>query len=103
MRVKLKRYTISETCNIKGKVVECRYGYVIAVKRHWWNKTRYVNLLQDWYHDLNDEEKTCKIELHDSIRDATRFEDQRMTIYSKAAAEAVVALIKEQPDKFILT
>lgn len=106
MIVKLKRYVITTTRNIQGDVVERRYGYVIVFKQHWYNKPKYVRLIQDWYNDLNEDDKVCKIELKDHIYDATKFKEQThnecMDIYNKTAAETIVVMIKEQPNKFIL-
>jgi len=103
MIVKLKRYTVETTCNIKGDVIKRRYGYVIVFKRHWWNTPRYVCLLQDWYHALCEENEKCKIELKKYIRDATKFNDKKMDIYNKNTAVTIIAIIKEQPDRFILS
>ena len=103
MKVKLQRFTIGTTRNIKGNVIERRHGYIIALKLHWYSRTRYIRLLQDWYHDMEEEGKACKIELCEHIKDATQFNDgNTLNIYNRASAEAIVAMIKSQPDKFIL-
>lgn len=102
MRVKLQRYVIEQTHNIQGRVVGSRYGYAIAIKRHWWSRKKYLNLIQDWQTALDDEEKPCLVEFHDNIKDATRFSDNSNGMHSKAAADTIVAMIKSRPDKFIL-
>ena len=102
MRVKLQRYVIEQTHNIQGRVVGSRYGYAIALRRHWWSKKKYLNLIQDWHTALDDEEMPCLVELQDNIKDATRFTDKSNGMNSKAAAETIVAMIKSRPDKFIL-
>lgn len=103
MIVQLQRYVIEQTHNIQGRVVGSRYGYAIALRRHWWSRKKYLSLIQDWQTALDDEEKPCLVELQDNIKDATRFTDKPNGImYSKAAAETIIAMIKSRPDKFIL-
>ena len=102
MKIKLQRYTIEQTHNIQGRVVGSRYGYAIALRRHWWSRKKYLRLIQDWQTALDDEEKPCLVELQDNIKDATRFNDNSNDMHSKAAAETIVAMIKSRPDKFIL-
>lgn len=102
MKIRLQRYTIEQTNNIQGRVVGSRYGYAIALRRHWWSRKKYLNLIQDWQAALDDEEKPCLVELQDKIKYATRFSDNTNGMHSKAAAETIVAMIKSRPDKFIL-
>lgn len=103
MIVTLKRFTIATTRNIKGRVVVRRYGYVIALKRHWWNKPRYLRLIHDWPEALNNG-NDCKIELKESFMDATTFkEGGAMDYCNVTAAKTIIGMIKEQPDKFILS
>ena len=102
MIVQLQRYVIEQTHNIQGRVVGSRYGYAIALRRHWWSRKKYLNLIQDWQTALDDEEKPCLVELQDNIKDATRFSGNSNGMHSKAAAETIVAMIKSRPDKFIL-
>jgi hypothetical protein len=104
MKIRLQQYTIESTRSVNGKVISRRYGYVIAVKRHWWKvwgKWRYINLLPGWQRSiLHDEAVRVRLV---SMSYATKFnEDGSMDLNKKSTAENVIKLMKEQPDRFIL-
>ena len=104
MIVKLKQYIIEQERSINGEVISTRFGYAIAIKSHWWNKKpKYLRLLYGWQwsimHDQN-----INVQLADNISEATAFrEDGEMDYSSKSTAENVIQLLKEQPQRFILS
>lgn len=102
MTIKLKQLTTEVTKNIFGDVISRRHCYVILIRRHWYCRAQYVNLIGDWVTALNND-VAITIELVDNPDRATKFRDSaKMTAYSKEWAERVIETIKQQPDKFVL-
>lgn len=102
MKVKLKKYVIETVSDIRGNVIDIRYGYVIMFKLHWYSKARYICLLQNWYELFRDENAFCKVELKKHIRDATNFNDKKMDVNNKKYAKKIIELIKTNPERFRL-
>lgn len=105
MKIRLQQYTIESTRSVNGKVISRRYGYVIAVKRHWWKvwrNWRYVNLLYGWQNAICYDDVPVKVQLVSMDHATTFCEDGEMKFNCKSTAERVIELMKEQPDRFIL-
>ena len=100
MRVKLIRYEIERKRNVFGKVISCRYEYIIMVKRLFKRPT-YLRLLPGWEAALKDG-KPVGAELTRARYNATTFRENNNGQRDLGSANLVIAALKENPDKFII-
>ena len=101
MIVRLTRIETDRTENIRGKVIERRYKYVIELWR-WFRRPVYLRLIGDWVHALNDDEAPIRVELTYSTLIATAFREVTMDYCSVERAKEIINLIKHSPDRFVL-
>ena len=101
MIVRLVKIETDRTENIRGKVIERRYKYVIELLR-WFKRPVYLRMIGDWVHALNDDAVPIHVELTYSTLTATAFREVTCDYCSVERAKEIIKLIKREPDRFIL-
>lgn len=100
MIVRLIKIETDRTENIRGKVIERRYKYVIELWR-WLRRPVYLRMIGDWVHSMNDG-TPIHVELTYSTLTATAFREVAMDYCSIERAREIIKLIKRDPDRFVL-
>lgn len=100
MIVRLVKIETDRTENIRGKVIERRYKYVIELWR-WFRRPVYLRMIGDWVHALNGD-APIHVELTYSTLTATAFREVTCDYCSVERAKEIIKLIKREPDRFIL-
>lgn len=102
MWLSLHRIERGSRRNVKGKVVNRRYCYLIAVNRLF-RRPLYLRLTPGWFDDYLKGEP-CTVELTRYKGYATEFrEDKETSSYlRKSTALELIEAIKKNPDNFIL-
>lgn len=101
MIVRLIKIETDRTENIRGRIIERRYKYVIELWR-WFKRPVYLRMIGDWVHALNDDDKPIHVELTYSTLTATAFREVTCDYCSVERAREIIKLIKREPDKFVL-
>ena len=101
MIVRLVKIETDRTENIRGKVIERKYKYVIELWR-WLKKPVYLRMIGDWVNALNDDAEPIHVELTYSTLTATAFRDVTMDYCSVERAKEIINLIRHNPDRFVL-
>lgn len=100
MIVRLVKIETDRTENIRGKVIERRYEYVIELWR-WFRRPVYLRMIGDWVNAMNDD-TTIHVELTYSTLTATAFREVAMDYCNIERAKEIIKLIKRNPDRFVL-
>ena len=101
MIVRLVKIETDRTENIRGKVIERRYKYVIELWR-WFRRPVYLRMIGDWVYDMNTVDKPIHVELTYSTLTATAFREVTMDYCNIERAKEIIKLIKHNPDRFVL-
>lgn len=101
MIVRLVKIETDRTENIRGKVIERRYKYVIELWR-WFRRPAYLRLIGNWEDALNDDDTPIHVELTYSTLTATAFREVTMDYCNIERAKEIIKLIKREPDRFVL-
>ena len=101
MIVRLVKIETDRTENIRGRIIERRYEYVIELWR-WFRRPVYLRLLGGWWDDY-EHDRHIPAQLTYSARNATAFKDSALSKYGKVdMAKEIINLIKRNPDRFVL-
>lgn len=100
MIVRLIKIETDRTENIRGKVIERRYKYVIELWRLF-RRPVYLRMTGDWVHALNGD-TPIHVELTYSTLTATAFREVTMDYCNIERAKEIIKLIKRNPDRFVL-
>lgn len=101
MIVRLIKIETDRTENIRGKVIERRYKYVIELLR-WFKRPVYLRMIGDWVHTMNDDAAPIYVELTYSTLSATAFREVTCDYCSVERAKEIIKLIRRNPDRFVL-
>ena len=101
MIVRLVKIETDRTENIRGKVIERRYKYVIELWR-WFSRPVYLRMIGDWVNALNDDDAPIRVELTYSTLTATAFREVTCDYCNIERAKEIIKLIKRNPDRFVL-
>ena len=101
MIVRLVKIETDRTENIRGRIIERRYKYVIELWR-WFKRPVYLRMIGDWVYAMNDDDTPIHVELTYSTLTATAFREVAMDYCSVEKAKEIIKLIKRNPDRFVL-